>query len=141
MFGFGKKPDHFPELMEHLIEHSGMKTRFASVFLSAYRNDISKRLEEGSKSTFETLKTLSRVEQLMFNPANVFDFAIVGQAYMGYLQDLRHGRHVGTEVELVIWALLVNHIDLVEQTDKALAMWIQKEHEKQFPNLLEQVYS
>lgn len=141
MFSFGKKSDHFPELMEHLVERSGMRTRFASAFLSAYRNDVSKRLEEGNKRTHETLKTLSRAQQLMFNPADVFDFAIVGQAYMGYLQDLRHGRHVGTEVELAIWALLVNHIDLLEQTDKALAVWVEQEHEKQFPNLLEQVYS
>lgn len=100
-----------------------------------------KRLEEGSKRTQEMLSTLSRAQQLMFNPAEVFDFAIVGQAYMGYLQDLRHGRHVGTDVELAIWALLLNHMDLIEQTDKAVAAFVNREHQKQFPNLLEQVYS
>lgn len=141
MFGFGKKIDHFPELMEHLVERSGMRTRFASAFLSAYRDEVSQRLEEGSKRTQEMLSMLSRAQQLMFNPAEVFDFAIVGQAYMGYLQDLRHGRHVGTDVELAIWALLLNHMDLVDQTDKVVGTFVSQEHEKQFPNLLAQVYS
>lgn len=141
MFGFGKKPDHFTELMEHLIERAGMRARFASAFLSAYRDEISKRLEDGAKRTQQTLATLSRVQQLMFDPSDVYDFAIAGQAYMGYLQDLRRGRHVGTDIELAIWALLVVHSDLVEQTDKALATWIEQQHATQFPDLLEQVFS
>lgn len=141
MFGFGKKVDHFPELMEHLVERSGMRTRFAAAFLSAYRDEVSQRLEEGSKRTQKMLSTLSRAQQLMFNPADVFDFAIVGQAYMGYLQDLRHGRHVGTDVELAIWALLLEHMDLVDQTDKGIAAFVNSEHQRQFPNLLAQVYS
>ena len=141
MFGFGKKPDHFAELMEHLVDRAGMRTRFASAFLSAYKDDVSKRFEEGTKRAQQTLAALSRAQQLMFNPSEVYDFAIVAQAYMGYMQDLRRGRHVGTDVERAIWALLVTHSDLVEQTDRALANWIAKEHEKQFPNLLEEVYS
>ena len=118
-----------------------MRTRFAAAFLSAYRDDVSYRLEEGSKRTQEMLSTLSRAQQLMFNSADVFDFAIVGQAYMGYMQDLRHGRHVGTDIELAIWALLLNHMDLVEQTDQVVGTFVSQEHERQFPNLLEQVYS
>jgi hypothetical protein len=141
MFGFGKKVDHFTELMVHLVERSGMRTRFASAFLSAYRDEVSQRLEDGNKRTQKILITLSRAEQLMFNPTDVFDFATVGQAYMGYLQDLRHGRHVGTDIELAIWALLLNRIDIVEQTDKAFGMFVSQEHEKKFPNLLAQVYS
>ena len=77
---------------------------------------------------------------MMFNPTDVYDFAIVAQAYTAYLQDLRRGRHVGTDVELAIWALLTNHIELVQTTDKALATWIEQQHEKQFPNLLATVY-
>ncbi|MES2947752.1 MAG: hypothetical protein V4858_04340 [Pseudomonadota bacterium] len=141
MFGFGKKPDHFAELMEHLVERSGMRTRFASAFLSEYKDDVSKRFEEGAKRTQQTLATLSRAQQLMFNPSDIYDFAIVGQAYMAYMQDLRRGRHVGTDIERAIWALLVNHSDLLEQSDKALATYVQQRHEEQFPNLLEAVYS
>jgi len=141
MFGFGRKVDHFPELMEHLVERTGMRTRFASAFLSAYRDEVSQRLEEGSKNTQKILSTLSRAQQLMFNPGDVFDFAIAGQAYMSYLQDLRHGRHVGTDIELATWALMLNHMDLIEQTDKVVAAFVSREHQKQFPNLLEQVYS
>ena len=105
MFGFGRKPDHFLELMEHLVDRSGMRTRFASAFLLAYKDDVSMRFEDGSMRTQQTLATLSRVQQLMFNPSDIYDLAIVGQAYMGYMQDLRSGRHVGTDVERAIWAL------------------------------------
>ena len=124
MFGFGKKPDHFVELMEHLVDRSGMRTRFASAFLSAYRDDVSKRFEDGAKRTQQTLASLTRAQQLMFNPSDIYDFAIVGQAYMAYMQDLRRGRHIGTDIERAIWALLVNHSDLLEQSDKALASYI-----------------
>lgn len=141
MFGFGKKPDHFADLMEHLVDRAGMRTRFASGFLSAYRDDISKRFEEGTKRAEQTLAAMPRIQQLVFNPSDIYDFTIVAQAYMGYMQDLRFGQHVGTEVERAIWALLVNHIDLLEQTDKALANYIGQQHEKQFPKLLEEVYS
>ncbi len=141
MFGFGKKPDHFADLMEHLVDRAGMRTRFATAFLSAYRSEVSKRFEDGTKRAEKTLATMSRVQQLMFNPSEVYDFTIVAQAYTGYMQDLRRGRHVGTDVERAIWALLVNHIDLLEQTDKALANWIGQQHQNQFPKLLEEVYS
>ncbi len=141
MFGFGKKPDHFVDLMEHLVDRTGMKTRFASAFLSAYKDDFSKRFEEGTKRAEQILAAASIAQQIMFNPTEVYDFAIVAQAYFGYLQDLRHGRYVGTEVELTIWALLINHSDLLKQTDKALATYMEREHEKLFPNLLETVYS
>ena len=140
MFGFGKKPDHFADLMEHLVDRAGMRTRFASAFLSAYRDDVSKRFEEGTKRAEQTLAAASRVQQMMFNPTEIYDFAIVAQAYVGYLQDLRRGRHVGTDVELAIWALLINHLDLLQQTDKALAAYMEREHEKLFPNLLENAY-
>jgi hypothetical protein len=141
MFGFGKKPDHFTELMEHLVDRAGMRTRFASAFLSAYKDDVSKRFEDGTKRAQQTFATLSRDQQLLFNPSDIYDFTIVAQAYIGYLQDLRRGYHVGTDVERAIWALLVSHSDLLEQTDKALATWIEEQHEKKFPNLLEEVYS
>ena len=140
MFGFGKKPDHFADLMEHLVDRCGMRTRFASAFLSAYKDDASKRFEEGTKRAEQTFSTMSPVQRMMFNPTDVYDFAIVAQAYTAYLQDLRRGRHVGTDVELAIWALLTNHIELVQTTDKALATWIEQQHEKQFPNLLATVY-
>lgn len=141
MFGFGKKPDHFVELMEHLVDRSGMRTRYASAFLSAYKDDVSRRFEDGSKGAEQILRSMSTVQQMMFDPSDTYNFAIVAQAYQGYLQDLRRGVHVNTDVEKAIWALLVIHSDLVEQADKSLAKWIAQEHEKQFPNLLEEVYS
>ena len=141
MFGFGKKPDHFADLMEHLVERAGMRSRYASAFLLAYKDDVSKRFEEGTKRAEQTLAGASRVQQMMFNPSEIYDFAIVAQAYTGYLQDLRRGRHVGTDVEWAIWALLVNHNDLIQQTDKGLAKFVEQNHSTQLPKLLETVYS
>ena len=140
MFGFGKKPDHFADLMEHLVERAGMRSRFASAFLSAYKDETSKRFEEGTKKAEQTFAMMSPTQKMMFNPSDIYDFAIVAQAYTAYMQDLRRGRHVGTDVELAIWALLTNHVDLVQGADKALATWIEQQHEMQFPNLLEMVY-
>ena len=141
MFGFGKKPDHFADLMVHLVERAGMRTRYASAFLSAYKDDVSKRFEDGTKRVGQTLRTLSRTQQLLFDPSEVYDFTIVAQAYLGYLQDLRRGLHVGTDVEIAIWAILVNNIDLLRQTDQALAEYIKLQYEEKFPGLLEKAYS
>ena len=77
----------------------------------------------------------------MFDPSDTYTFALVGQAYTAYLQDLRRGRHAGTDVERAIWALLVNHSELLAQSDKGVATYIGQHQEKQFPRLLEEVYS
>lgn len=76
----------------------------------------------------------------MFDLSETLDFALVGQAYTGYTRDLRHGKYVNTDVELVIWAILSVQSELLETYNRPLAEYINKEQEKLFPNLVEQVF-
>ena len=138
MFGFGKKPDHFNALMEYLVEHWHMRTRYASAFLSAYRKEISRTLEDGIKRT-EALGISPVAAIAMGDDPRAM--AVVAQAYKGYLTDLRSGRHVGTEVEPAIWAILVNRSDLVASVDRGFAKFIDENWEKQHPDLLGKVFS
>lgn len=142
MFGFGKKPDHFTTLLEYLVEHWQMKTRYASAFLSAYRTDISAMHEQGLKR-LEASIDLSKPENrlLAYQMPDLRNFALVGQAYKACLNDLRRGRHVGTDVEIAIWAVLVNRSDLLADIDKPLAKYIEENHGIKFPALFEDAFS
>ena len=142
MFGFGKKPDHFTSLLEYLVDDWQMKTRYASAFLSAYRSDISALHDSGLKrleASFDLSKPENRL--LAYQMPDPRAFAIVGQAYKAYLNDLRRGKYVGTEVEISIWAILSNRSDLVADVDKAFAKYIEDNYEKKFPGLFEEVFS
>jgi hypothetical protein len=141
MFGFGKAPDHFPELLEHLVENWDMRARYASAFLSEYRSSISKIHEQGLKN-LERLRTDGSAEQkLIAISTEPKDYALVGQAYQAYLTDLRRGKNVNTDIELAIWAILANRVDLLESIDRGLAGFIEAKQEEKFPGLFDQVFS
>ena len=134
MFGFGKKPDHYPEFLEYLTERWRMKPRYAAAFLNAYRTDISVMHEEGLKR-LDASVDLSRPENrlLAHQMPDPRDFALVGQAYKAYLNDLRRGRYVDTDVEVAIWAVLCNRSDLLESVDKPLAKYVTENQQAKFP--------
>lgn len=115
MFGFGRKPDHFNEFLEYLVDDWQMKARYAAAFLSAYRMDISVMHEDGLKRLDRSID-LSRAENrlLMHTMPNPKDFALVGQAYKACINDIRMGKHVNTDVETAIWAILWTRSDLLE---------------------------
>jgi hypothetical protein len=140
MFGFGKKPDHFVDLLEHLVENWGMRSRFASSFLSEYRTSISKLHEEGTKRLDQLRQHGSAEQRLIAIASEPKDYALVGQAYQAYLGDLRHGKHVDSDIELAIWGILVNRIDLLETIDRGLAGFIESTHSERFPDLFEKVF-
>ena len=142
MFGFGKKPDHFTEFLEYLVERWQMKTRYAGAFLSAYRTDISVMHEQGLER-LEGSVDFSKPENrlLAYQMPDPRDFALVGQAYKAYLNDLRRGKHVDTDVEVAIWAILCNRSDLLESVDKPLAKYVTDNQETKFPTLFEDVFS
>jgi hypothetical protein len=138
MFGLWKKPDHFNILMEYLVEHWNMRAIYASSFLSAYRKDVSATLENGFKRS-QALGISPVAAMAMGEDPRAM--AIVAQAYKGYLSDLRSGRHVGTEVEQAIWAILANRSDLIESVDPAFSKFIEENWEKEHPSLFEKVFS
>lgn len=141
MFGFGKAPDHFAELLAYLVEDWDMRARYASAFLTAYRAPISKLHEQGLKNLDHVATHGNAEQRLIAMGSEPRDYALVAQAYQSYLGDLRRGRHVGTDVELVIWAILVNRVDLFETIDRGLAGFIESKHEERFPNLFETVFN
>lgn len=141
MFGFGNTPDHFGALLEYLVEDWGMRARFASAFLTAYRIPISKLHERGLRNLGRVAANGSADQRLIAMASEPRDYAIVGQAYQAYLKDLRRGRHVGTDVELSIWAILVSHSDLLTAIDAGLADFMQSKHSERFPQLFDTVFS
>lgn len=146
MFGlFGSKEDAqkaYEELLAYLTDEWEMKGRFAATFLEAYRRSIAKIYSDVMKR-YDAIAASGNAELQLMTAAmggknDAMDHILVAQAYRGYKEDLRGGRHVGTDVERAIWAILVNRSDILEQLDKSLARYIDKEHETRFPNLLEE---
>jgi len=141
MFGFGKKPDHYAEFLEYCTERWQMKPRFAAAFLNAYRSDISVLHEQGLKR-LEASVDLSSPEGRLFalQMPDPRDYALVGQAYKAYLSDLRRGKHVDTDVEIAIWAILCNRSDLLESIDRPLSMYVTENQQMKFPTLFEDAF-
>ena len=148
MFGFfGSKQDAqkaYEELLAYLTDDWKMKGRYAGAFLEAYLRSISKIYGEVMKR-YDAIENSENAElQLMIaamgGKNDALDHILVAQAYQGYLGDLRSGKHVGTDVETAIWAILSNRSDVLEQIDKPLARYIDKEQEVRFPKLFEAVF-
>ncbi len=141
MLGFGKSPDYFTDLLEYAVDNFGMRTRYASAFLYAYRAPISKLHDKGLKN-LEHIKTHGNSEQRMIAIMSEPEaFALVGQAYQAYLGDLRRGKHVNSEVELAVWGVLLKRVDLLETIDRGLANFIRTEQPERFPNLVDEVFT
>ena len=68
------------------------------------------------------------------------DLALVGQAYSAYMADLRRGKHIGTDIEKAIWAILANRSDLVADGDRLFSEYIDDAHEERFPGLFDEVF-
>lgn len=139
MFGIFNKTDRYNELFQHLTLRWKMKSGYASAFLNEYRGAISKQYDKASKQTRSALLSKdSRDLEIAYS--EVADWALVGQAYHSYRTDLLSGKNVGTNIEMVIWAILLTRIDLIEGLDKAFASFLSREHEKRFPNLIQTVF-
>lgn len=143
MLGFGKSyDDEYLELYEYLTQRWKMKPEYAKPFLNTYKKSIGKIFSQ-EKKRMEILENSSDPEMRLMRHANLgqeYDFALVGQAYHAYMDDLRRGRHVGTPVEKTIWAILSNRSDLIETLDRAFATWIGEKHEEKFPGLFDEVF-
>ncbi|SRR6266699_443985 len=148
MFGlFGSKEGTQPaydELLNYLTDDWHMKERYARAFLDEYRHSIAK-LHKQTTSRFEQVQGGDNPELRLMTIAmggrdHVLSLTLVAQAYHGYMNDLRRGKHVGTNVELVIWAILANRSDLVEDFDKGFSKYIYEKHEERFPSLFDDVF-
>jgi len=144
MFGllFKSYDDEFIELYEYLTQEWNMKPEYAKPFLSAYKKNLGKILSEG-KQRFLMLKNSSDPGTrllLIGSGTDEYSLALVSQAYQAYMSDLRRGKHIGTQVEMAIWAILSNQLELAKSIDRALGNFIAAKQEEKFPGLLEEVF-
>jgi len=148
MFGlFGSKEKTqaaYDELLNFMTDHWHMKERYVRAFLDEYRNSAGKL----HKQVIERFNVAQASDDAMLRLGTVamggrdyvLSLILITQAYRGYMDDLRRGKHVGTNIELAIWAILANRSDLVGDFDKAFAKYIDEKHEALFPNLFDDVF-
>jgi hypothetical protein len=140
MFGFGYRPDHFTELSVHLVEKWHMRARYANAFVSAYRRDIS-ALHECSAGNFQGSEMTVSSVLSVGGDVHPCDFSLVRQAYKAYMTDLRQGRHLGTDVELAVWAILAKRSNLVKTLNSAIGRFVEDNWELLFPDLFEVAFT
>ena len=137
MSWFDSYEDEYQELLDYLINDYRwmMKRRYAVAFLNAYRRKIGKRLRRGriQASNIESPLLALELEDLKY--------PVVTTAYEAYMIHLRRGKHVGTDVEKVIWAILDNCSGVLEEVDKGFHDYIVENAEKKFPDLYGEVLS
>src|SRR5437660_11371315 len=122
MFGlFGSKESTqtaYDELLNFLTDNWHMKEPYTRAFLDEYRSNIAK-LHKQLTGRFDLAQRSDNAELRLGTIAAggrdyVLDLMLVTQAYQAYMGDLRRGKHVGTSIELAIWAILSNRSDLIE---------------------------
>ena len=132
----------YRELLGFLTDDWRMKPQFSRAFLDTYKKSIGKIFAKGKKqlAKLENHPDPSVRLSLIANMGQEHSFALVGQAYQAYMTDLRRGRHVGTDVEKAIWAILSNRSDLVGDLDRPFEKYIDDNFKKKFPNLFDEVF-
>ena len=139
---FSSYDSEYRELLEYLLDDWKMKPRFAESFLSTYKRSIGKIFQKGKKrmAQMENHPDPSVRLAMFASMGQEQSYALVGQAYQAYMTDLRRGRHVGTDIEKAIWAILSNRSDLVGEIDRAFEKYIDEHYEDKFPDLFDEVF-
>ena len=148
MFGlFGSKESTqavYDELLNFMTDDWHMKERYTRAFLDEYRSSIAKL----HKQFIERFEIAQRSDNAVLRLGTiaaggrdyVLSLMLVTQAYQAYMSDLRRGKHVGTNVEFAIWAILANRSDLVRDFDKVFGQYVQEKYEELFPTLFDDVF-
>lgn len=141
MSWFKSYDEEYEELFSHLTRRWEMKPHYARAFLNAYKKSIGKIFFNGKKRLSQLHENSDPAVRLFaYTHMDSHDLALVGQAYSAYMADLRRGKHIGTDVEKVIWAILANRSDLVADGDRLFSEYIGDTHEERFPGLLDEVF-
>lgn len=136
MFRFTSYKKEFNELREHLLsEHIGMRPRYASAFLNVYGRRMAKRYRKASKMSDSIMSSpqSSLPQTIVALDLSDLNVVFIATAYSAYMADLRRGKHVGTDVEKAIWAILDNRSDLLP--DQGFADYINEHAVDKFPDL------
>ena len=148
---FNSFDKEYEELFSYLTENDDweMKPRYAKAFLEAYKKPLGKKLRKGRKAASDILNEGPGFESdigpfsstMLALELQDHDVVIVAQAYIAYMADLRRGKHVGTDVEKAIWAILSNSPDLLDSIDSGLRRYIQEVEVEKYPDMYEDVLS
>ena len=140
MFGFFKKADRYNELYDHLVNKWGMKSGFAAAFLNEYRHALAAQYEKGLSFHRQQILTQSEgaLEEIFIS---LRDTTLVSQAYLAYMNDLRSGKYVGTNIEKAIWAILVTNRRFVALHNLAFAQYLGDRVETMFPSLINSAFN
>ena len=142
MSWFKSYDDEYRELLSLLVDNWEMKEHYAQAFMDTYKRNIGRMVASGEEMAKQLRSQDSGLQQtilaLDFEDPNL---VVVCQAYLAYMNDLRKGKFVGSMVEKAIWAILANRSDLLGHLDAYFAEYIFDEHEKKFPELLEEVFA
>jgi len=140
MFGLFKKTDRYNELYDHLVYGWKMKSGFAAAFINEYRDSLSKQYEKGL--TFHRQEIMSQdgdgLEMILLS---LRDTTIVSQAYLSYMHDLRSGKHVGTNIEKAIWAILISRRKIVATHNADFVEYLLESVDGKFPSLIFTVFN
>ena len=146
MFGFFKRiPDtqlEYNALQKYLREEWRMKQPYISALLDAYRVELCEKYRAAvvrQQSMESSGNATDRLQAAAYEDTFI-DAALVAQAHQAYLCDLRHGKYVDSDVELAIWAILVNRSDILANFDRGLANFTYEKFEERFPLLFERVF-
>lgn len=133
LFGWVDRSDE----IRGTLEDWGMRPDYIDPFLRSYAKPLSKGLERMERG-FRSHSPATRLAVLSMG--GYARLAVVSQAVEAYLHDLRSGRHVGSSLELAVWGILVQGAEVAQGIDFPLVAYVQKEHSKRFPGLIDRVF-
>lgn len=136
-----RTPDHSAEFLSYMTEKWEMKEGIARAFVTTYGRDMSKLHAQGLERLDNSVDLSAPENRLLaYQMPDPRDFALVGQAYRAYSDDISKGRHRGTPVEVAIWAILWNRSDLVQSIDPGLAKYIDENQDTVFKSLYDAAF-
>lgn len=133
--------DYGDEFFSYMVDDWQFREEYAQAFLNEYGADLSRLHDQGLRR-LEASLDLSRPENRLL-AAEMPDpraFALVGQAFTAYANDLQKGKHRGTPVEIAIWAVLWNRSDLLGTLNPTLAKYVDENQDTVFKSIYETAF-
>jgi hypothetical protein len=132
----------FLDLHDHLKNEWNMKDEYSRPFLIQYKKNIGRIVQDGNSRVDKLLKSKDVSDRIAAREMklSLLDYALVNQAYVSWMGDVRSGNCSSKEIEMAIAAILFNRTDLVMTVDGGFGNWVNNTFEQKYPSLLEAVF-
>lgn len=132
----------FIDLHDRLKNEWNMKDEYSRPFLIKYKKNIGRIVQDGNARVDKLLKSKDVSDRIVAREMklSLLDYALVNQAYVSWMGDVRSGNCSSKEIEMAIAAILFNRTDLVMTVDGGFGNWVNNTFEKKYPSLLETVF-